>query len=91
MLLVLFGLYVLTCLLVPVISWNSIDVDDGLPWEIHLIFLVVFLATKAAELWIYNSDPTLASPLPVLRRERWGHSWARATLCLIPLFNSAQL
>ena len=67
----LFVLYVLCCLLVPTLSFNQLECGSGLPWEVHMIFLALFVATKACELWIYKKDPTLGSPLPVFTEGRW--------------------
>ena len=63
---VLFVAYVATCLAVPIGFYNSLTCEDGLPWAVHFIFLGIFLATKAFELYLYHNDPTLANPLPAL-------------------------
>ncbi|CAE7632791.1 unnamed protein product, partial [Symbiodinium pilosum] len=61
----LFVTYIVTCLAVPVAFYDKLDCEEGLPWEIHFIFLSVFLLTKGCELYFYRTDPGLSGPLPV--------------------------
>jgi len=70
-LLALFSLYILVCCAIPFAFYDDLSCEDGLPWLCHLPFLAIFMATKAAEMWVYRNDPTLASPLPVIKQGRY--------------------
>ena len=61
-------LYVVCCTLIPVASFNygGLDCEAGFLWEMHMPFLMLFVATKAFEFFLYMRDTSLDEELSPL-------------------------